>query len=97
MSSVYNLYNQTFYYDVERPKGEIVYPSSNGDNLNNSEYQFVVRTDATVNNVQFKITDSNIDNNDANTTTESGNASWVDANRVTLAVYRLDISFGVEV
>ena len=83
---LYNTFKQTFYVDFERPDGEIVFPASDGETLNQQEYGVVVRTDRTVTGVWFNVVDSEEWNDDAatemlngNGLNEEGEISWVRA------------------
>ena len=84
-ASIYNTYKQTFYYDTERPQGEISFPQNDGDTINSSRYGVVVRTDATVDEVWYRIEDSETTNDDINTGSSNGNGlgfePFVDTNR----------------
>jgi len=76
---LFNLNVQTFYYDTQRPEGEILFPASDGDTLNDSTYGFVVRSDESVEEVFYRITDSDAGNNDSATGVDQGNGAWVPA------------------
>ena len=84
-ASIYNTYKQTFYYDTKRPQGEISFPQNDGDTINSSRYGVVVRTDATVDEVWYRIEDSETTNDDINTGSSNGNGlgfePFVDTNR----------------
>jgi hypothetical protein len=71
---IYNTYFQTFYYDAERPGGEVVFPSHN-DALDQQNYGAVVRTDTTVNEVWYQIVDSEPGNDDTATGVLNGNGA----------------------
>lgn len=71
---IYNTYLQTFYYDAERPGGEIVFPVQN-QTLNQQSYGAVVRTDRTVREVWYQIADSENGNNDSATGVLNGNGA----------------------
>lgn len=85
---LYNTFKQTFYLDLERPAGEIVFPAQN-DTLFDQEYGVVVRTDRTVTEVWYNLVDSEPNNDDGETEMLNGNgqtgpvgeeeASWVQA------------------
>ncbi len=81
---IYNLSSQTFYYDIHRPSGEIIYPKDDVDSLNDSSYEFVIRTDSTVSEVLFNIIDSDNQNDDESTNAEQGNGenNWALATQV---------------
>ncbi|MGB0990932.1 MAG: alpha-amylase family glycosyl hydrolase [Akkermansiaceae bacterium] len=82
-ASLFNTFQQTFYYDTKRPTGEIVFPAEN-DTLNQQSYGAVVRTDRSVNEVWFFIQDSESANDDAQTGASNGNGAgnWVRASEV---------------
>lgn len=81
---LYQTFTQTFYYDKQTPTGEILYPANNGDTVGGSSYEFVLRTDATVEEVWFHIADGDGGNDDAQTKAVNGNGAgfepFVDAN-----------------
>ncbi len=72
-ASIYNTFKQTFYYDTERPQGEVRFPENNGDQVGGSSYRVVVRTDATVEEVWYRIEDSDTSNDDIETGASNGN------------------------
>jgi hypothetical protein len=78
-ASIYNLNVQTFYYDALRPQGEIIYPASDGDDLYGSSYGAVVRGDRQIEQVLYRISDSQSANDDTNTSVNNGNGAWVEA------------------
>ncbi|MBC8190361.1 MAG: hypothetical protein H8E75_08015 [Puniceicoccaceae bacterium] len=84
-ASIYNTFKQTFYYDTERPQGEIRFPENDNDSIGGSRYGVVVRTDATVEEVWYRIEDSDISNDDMNTGGSNGNGTgfepFVDTNQ----------------
>ena len=84
-SPIYNTFKQTFYYDTKRPEGEISFPESNGDTVGGSRYGVVVRTDASVDEVWYRIEDSDTSNDDINTGSSNGNGlgfePFIDTNR----------------
>ncbi len=84
-AAIYRTFTQPFYLDAETPRGEIVFPSSDGVVLESQEYGFVVRTDPTVTEVWYHIQDSAPSNDDLSTGRWSGNGfggePFVDANR----------------
>ncbi len=71
-ASIYNTFAQTFYYDVQRPTGAVVFPAEN-DLLGQNEYGAVVRTDATVTEVWYHIADADPSNDDGATGQPNGN------------------------
>jgi len=81
---LYQTFTQTFYYDAETPQGVLAFPSTNGDTVGGSSYEMVVRTDMTVQEVWYRITDTDNDNDDAITRAQNGNGigfePFVDAN-----------------
>ncbi len=81
---IYNTYKQTFYYDAERPGGEVVFPNEN-DQLNQQSYGAVVRTDRSVTEVWYQIVDSEMTNDDSVTRSINGNGGgfepFTDADR----------------
>lgn len=81
-ASLYNTFVQTFYYDAERPQGEVLFPNE-GDTVGGSEYGVVVRADASTTGVWYRITDGDSSNDDAVTGVDNGNGEWVRANEVT--------------
>ena len=84
-ASIYNTFTQPFYYDTQRPSGEIRFPAQNGDGLGGSQYGAVVRSDATVTEVWYRILDAEASNDDVATGQPNGNGlgfePYVDANR----------------
>ncbi|GHB99995.1 alpha-amylase family glycosyl hydrolase [Cerasicoccus arenae] len=72
-ASIYNTFKQTFYYDNERPQGEVRFPENNGDTVGGSRYGLVIRTDATVTEVWYRIEDSDPSNDDIETGGSNGN------------------------
>ncbi|MGJ8651862.1 MAG: alpha-amylase family glycosyl hydrolase [Opitutaceae bacterium] len=72
-ASIYNTFKQTFYYDTERPQGEIRYPENDGNTVDGSNYGVVVRTDATVEEVWYRIEDADTSNDDIETGVNNGN------------------------
>ncbi len=71
---VYNTFTRTFYYDAQRPAGEIVFPAQN-DTLGQQSYGVVVRTDRSVKEVWYRIEDSDTANDDTNTRVLNGNGT----------------------
>ncbi len=72
-TSIYNTFSQTFYYDAERPQGEIRYPENDGDTTGGSSYGIVIRTDNTVEEVWYRIEDEDVSNDDIATGANNGN------------------------
>ena len=81
-ASLYNTFQQTFYYDASRPQGEIVFPAE-GDILQEQSYEVVVRTDESVTEAWFFIDDGVGTNDDDQTGAGNGNGSgkWVQASQ----------------
>ena len=81
---LYNTFTQTFYYDAETPQGVLAFPTNNGDTVGGSSYEMVVRTDTTVQEVWYSISDSDTANDDTTTKQQNGNGvgfePFVDAN-----------------
>ncbi|HAV12694.1 MAG TPA: hypothetical protein DCX06_04235 [Opitutae bacterium] len=84
-ASIYNTFKQTFYYDAQRPQGEVRFPENDNDTIGGSSYGVVVRTDATVEEVWYCITDSDTANDDINTGGSNGNGvgfePYIDTNQ----------------
>ena len=84
-ASIYNTFTQSFYYDAQRPLGEVRFPENNGDTVGGSEYGMVVRADSSVTEVWFNITDGVSSNDDSITRGQNGNGSgfepFTDSNR----------------
>ena len=84
-ASIYNTFTQSFYYDALRPLGEVRFPENNGDTVGGSEYGMAVRTDSSVTEVWFNITDGDNSNNDSTTRSQNGNGAgfepFTDSNR----------------
>ncbi|NDJ15641.1 MAG: hypothetical protein EBY17_31465, partial [Acidobacteriia bacterium] len=81
---IYQTFTQTFYYDSKTPEGVLAFPATNNSTVGGSGYEMVVRTDMTVQEVWYRITDSDNDNDDAITRAQNGNGigfePFVDAN-----------------
>ena len=84
-SSIYNTFTQTFYYDTERPGGEIRFPSQDNETVGGSSYGVVVRTDRSVTEVWYHISDEDPTNDDSSTGSRNGNGGgfepFTDSNR----------------
>jgi hypothetical protein len=82
---LYQTFTQVFYYDAETPTGTVVFPAANGDTTGGSSYEFVLRTDLTVEDVWFHIADGDAGNDDAVTEILNGNGPgfepFIDANQ----------------
>ena len=74
-ASIYNTFKQTFYYDAERPRGEIRFPENDGETVGGSQYGVVVRTDSTVTDVWYHIDDGDPSNDDSETGARNGNGA----------------------
>ncbi|MCH2064534.1 MAG: alpha-amylase family glycosyl hydrolase [Roseibacillus sp.] len=77
-ASLFNTFQQTFYYDASRPRGEIVFPGEN-DTLSGQSYEVVVRADESVTEAWFHIEDGAGPNDDDQTGAGNGNGTgkWV--------------------
>jgi len=100
-AAIYNTFKQTFYLDTKTPEGEIKFPVEN-QNIGDNRYGIVVRTDPTVTELYYNITDSNPQNDDASTGSSLGNGtnamgkvSWVKASRVNPSIL-IDSKYPVE-
>ena len=71
-SSVFNTFLQTFYYDAQLPSGAIAFPQA-GTVLASVDYGVVVRTDETVTDVEYNVSDNDPNNDDAQTGFANGN------------------------
>ncbi len=78
-SSIFRTETQVFYYDTERPSGEIVYPKQN-DQLGGSNFGVVVVADPSVTEVWYSIEDHDPSNDDPETGNGTGN--WRQASSV---------------
>lgn len=72
---IYNTFTQSFYFDAQRPLGEVRFPETNGESVGGSEYGCVVRTDPSVTEVWYNIDDGigNSSNDDSTTGSLNGN------------------------
>ena len=88
-SGVFNTFLQTFYYDSQPPTGAVALPAADGNTISNTTYTVVVRADSTVTSVEYNISDSDPNNDDAVTGQNNGNgmtngvAKYVSAASVT--------------
>lgn len=73
-AAIYKTWVQTFYYDTQRPQGEVVYPAEN-DTVGGQQYGVVVRTDPTVSEVWYNISDDDANNDDIATGVANGNGN----------------------
>ncbi|MGI8603532.1 MAG: hypothetical protein ACR2OZ_11115 [Verrucomicrobiales bacterium] len=83
MASIYRTATQTFYYDTQRPAGLIAFPSRDNQTIGGSTYGVVIRTDASVTQVQFNILDSDAANDSA--VNGNGSGHWAGGREVILA------------
>ncbi|MDB6125231.1 MAG: hypothetical protein JWQ71_4224 [Pedosphaera sp.] len=74
-SSVYNTFLQTFYYDAQLPSGVVAFPAADGNTITNSAYTVVVRADSTTTSLEYNISDSDSNNDDAATGLHNGNGT----------------------
>ena len=72
---IFSTFTQAFYYDAQAPSGDIIYPAANGDTVGGSSYDLVIRTDRTVEEVWFNITDGDPSNDDSTTRQPNGNGA----------------------
>lgn len=100
-AAIYNTFKQTFYLDTKPPEGEIKFPVQS-ETIWDNRYGTVVRTDPTVTEVWYNITDSNPLNDDGSTgqglgngTNALGGVSWVKASRVNPSIL-IDSIYPVE-
>ena len=100
-AAIYNTFKQTFYLDTKPPEGEIKFPVES-ETIWDNRYGFVVRTDPTVTEVWYNISDSNTLNDDGSTgqglgngTNALGGVSWVKASRVNPSIL-IDSIYPVE-
>jgi hypothetical protein len=84
-AAIYKTFTQPFYLDTETPRGEIIFPDSEGATISGQDYEFVVRTDQTVEEVWYNISDGSSSNDDLATGRWSGNGiggePFTDSNR----------------
>lgn len=78
-ASIFRTQTQVFYYDSERPSGDIAFPAQN-DQIGGSSYGVVVRTDRSVTAVQYYIDDLTPGND--NPAYGNGLYAWADATPV---------------
>ena len=79
-ASLFKTSTQTFYYDTQRPAGQVSFPTESAT-IGGSTYGFVVLTDASVTGVQFNILDTNAGNDSA--ANGNGTGNWAAATEVT--------------
>ncbi|MFN7560306.1 MAG: hypothetical protein ACK5TH_00880, partial [Prosthecobacter sp.] len=84
-ASIFNTFTQSFYYDAQRPLGEVRFPAADNDTVGGSEYGVVVRTDPSVTEVWYHIDDNSASNDDSITRGQNGNGGgfepFTDSNR----------------
>ncbi len=74
-SGVYNTFLQTFYYSAGLPTGVIAFPGTDGSTISSTAYNVVIRTDDSVNAVDFNIQDGDPKNDDTTAGQANGNGS----------------------
>ena len=74
-AAIYNTYQQTFYYDTERPQGIIQWPQQDGDSVGGQQYGVVALTDPSVREVWYHIDDCTTNNDDVVTGVANGNGN----------------------
>ena len=79
-ASLFKTSTQTFYYDTQRPAGQVSFPTESAT-IGGSTYGFVVLTDSSVTGVQFNILDTNAGNDSA--ANGNGTGNWAAATEVT--------------
>ena len=79
-AALFKTNTQTFYYDTQRPAGQVSFPTESAT-IGGSTYGFVVLTDASVTGVQFNILDTNAANDSA--ANGNGTGNWAAATEVT--------------
>ncbi len=72
-ASIYNTFKQTFYYDVQRPQGLVLWPARDGDSVGGQQYGVVVRSDRTVRELWCHVDDGDPNNDDVVTGVANGN------------------------
>ncbi|MDR0993830.1 MAG: hypothetical protein LBN38_04600 [Verrucomicrobiota bacterium] len=81
---IYNTFRQTFYLDTETPRGYLQYPAAAETQMDGSEYGLIVRTDPTVREVWYHITDTSTANDGpGNGLDTNGVVTWAKASLVT--------------
>ncbi len=83
-TAIYRENTQTFYYDAQRPQGRFLFPTADASILADSSYRVVVRSDMSVEEAWYKITDDDASNDDLATGLQNGNGTWVRAEPGTL-------------
>ena len=82
---LYQTFTRTFYYDASTPEGSIAFPQTDQQTIGGSSYEFVVRTDMTVDEVWYRIADTDAGNDDGQTGQANGNGAgfepFTDSNR----------------
>ncbi len=92
-ASIFRTETQVFYYDTERPTGEIAFPGE-GHQIGGSSYGAVVLTDASVDEVWYSIEDLDPENDDPQTGNGAGN--WQRATRVAVPLNQARTDFPLE-
>ncbi len=82
-ASLFRTNTQTFYYDTQRPTGQIIYPTNDLDTIGGTTYGVVVLTDDSVTEVRYNITDTSTANDSA--ANGNGTGNWATATEVTPA------------
>lgn len=72
---------QTFYYDAVTPSGRILWPEADGITIGYSHYGVVLKSDMTVEEAWFRISDADPSNDDSQTGAGNGNGQWVRAQK----------------
>lgn len=87
---VYNTFRQTVYVDLETPQGAIAYPEHDGEEVGGT-YGVVVRTDPSVTEVWFHVTDAYTGNDGVgNGFTTNGTVEWAPASQA--SAWTLDMA-----
>jgi glycosidase len=76
---IFREHTQTFYYDAALPTARFLTPTEDGVALTNSSENIVIRSDRTVEQVWYKIEDTDPSNDDAVTGLANGNGTWAQA------------------
>ncbi|MFT5122284.1 MAG: hypothetical protein ACI9TH_001267 [Kiritimatiellia bacterium] len=86
-ASIYKTSTQTFYYDANRPSGEVAFPREN-DTLGGSTYGSVIFADSSVSEVWYTIEDLDPTNDSA--TDGNGTNNWAQATRSGSGTFQRD-------
>lgn len=92
-ASIFRTETQTFYLDLERPDGTLLFPRG-GDTVGGSSYGAVVLSDASVTEVWFNVLDSDAGND--STDNGNGDGNWARATAVTVPGQLGDSGFARE-